>query len=720
MHFELGFLVSIVVILIVSRLFGEIAQRIGQPSVIGQLIAGLALGPSLFGLLFPETQHLIFPSAPEKKAMLQAFAEYGVLLLLVLTGMEVDTRLLKRIGAPAGVISATGVTVPFACGVGLGLLAPVSLVPDNGHRLITALFLGVALSISSIKIVAMVVREMNFARRDLGQIMVASSIIEDSIGWIILALILGLAGAHGFALGHIAFTVAGVAVFLALSLTIGRPLTAAAIRFVNDTALGENAVLTLILVIIGVFALITQALGVQTVLGAFVAGVLIGQSPILAGRIAEQLRAMVAGLFAPLFFALAGLSADLTVLKSPAVLALTLALVLVASVGKFLGAFLGGAMGGLARGESLALALGMNARGSTEVIVASLGLSMGALTQTLYSMIVTMAVVTTLIMPPSLRWALGRVPLRPGEEERLQREAFEANGFVANMERFLLAASDHPNGRFAARLVGLLASSRGQPATVLQLEANKLVASEPGAVSAARTPAEDLKKGADAGRAERPEEAAGAPNVAVKEKVRIGSLAEALSEEAPKGYSCLVLGFDPAQAPRGGFNPVIADAARAFEGPVAVAIARGAHQRAPTTATLRILAPVTGSAQTRRAAEVAVELARAARADLTVLFLPPPASGRGAARRHRALASALEEATLREIAEIAARRGQGVQFRSARNRDRRSAILDEARRNAASVVVYGAERGPSESLLFGETADSLLEGSEVSLLFVAS
>ncbi len=401
-------------------------------------------------------------------------------------------------------------------------------------------------------------------------------------------------------------------------------------------------------------------------------------------------------------------------------LGLTLALVLIASVGKFVGAFVGGKIGGLARKESLALALGMNARGSTEVIIASLGLSMGALTQTLYSMIVTMAVLTTLVMPPSLRWALRRVPMRPGEEERLKREAFEASGFVANVERFLIAASEHPNGRLAARLVGLLASSRGQPVTVMELEPNKLLAPTLSARESGRTMAADLKKGADAARAVRPKEAGDAPSVVVKEKAPKGSLAEALSEEVPKGYGCLVLGFDPARSPGGGFSSIIADAARAFEGPVMVTVARGAHQRAPTTAALRIIAPVTGSVQTRRAAEAAIELARAAAVELTILFVGPRKPGSSPVRRRLELASALERATLKEIVEMAERRGQAVRSLSRRNRDQASAILDEARRSAASLVVFGVDQGPSEALLFGEAADALLEASDVSLLFVAS
>ena len=277
----------------------------------------------------------------------------------------------------------------------LGLMAPSELLSNPNHRLVTALFLGVALSISSIKIVAMVVHDMNFTRRDLGQLIVASAIIEDSLGWIIIAVIFGIANAGGFEIRQFAWNIGGVALFLVVSLTLGRRLVTVSIRLVNDNFLSEFPVVTLILVIMGGMALITQALGLQTVLGAFVAGVLVGESPILTKHIAGQLRGMVTSFFAPVFFAMAGINADLTVLASPRVLALTTVLVLIASVGKFAGAFVGGAIGRLSRAESLALAVGMNARGSTEVIVASIGLSIGALTSSLYSMIVTMAVLTT-------------------------------------------------------------------------------------------------------------------------------------------------------------------------------------------------------------------------------------------------------------------------------------------------------------------------------------
>src|SRR6185503_5872603 len=267
--------------------------------------------------------------------------------------------------------------------------------------------------------------------------------------------------------------VVGTLAFMAFSLTIGRRLVSLIIRWVNDTFVSEFAVITVILLIMGAMAFTTHLIGVHTVLGAFVAGILIGESPILTKHIDEQLRGLIIAFFMPVFFGTAGLSADLTVLKDPSLLLLTVGLIAIATVGKFGGAFLGGKIGGLRANEALALATGMNARGSTEVIVATVGLSMGALSHNLFTMIVAMAVLTTLAMPPTLRWALARLPMRKEEKERLEREEMQAKGFVTNLERLLVAVDDSPNGQFGSRVAGMLAGTRSMPTTVMHITAAK-------------------------------------------------------------------------------------------------------------------------------------------------------------------------------------------------------------------------------------------------------
>src|ERR671939_602642 len=324
---EVIFLLQIIVLLVAGRLLGEAMQRIGQPAVMGQLIAGILLGPSFFGAIWPEAQHALFPKSPEQKAMLDAISQLGILMLLLLTGMETDLGLVRKVRRAAFSVSVTGITVPFACGFALGEFLPESMLPRPDLRLITSLFLGTALSISSVKIVAMVVREMNFMRRNVGQVIVASAIIDDTIGWVIIAITFSLA-LHGsldlMSLGQ-------SAIFLFVSFTIGRRLVFRLIRWTNDTFVSDAAVITTILVIMGVMALITQAIGVHTVLGAFVAGILVGESPILTEEIDRQLRGIVAGLFMPVFFGLAGLSSDLSILKDSELAWLTAGLVLIAS-----------------------------------------------------------------------------------------------------------------------------------------------------------------------------------------------------------------------------------------------------------------------------------------------------------------------------------------------------------------------------------------------------
>jgi len=489
------FIAQLALLLLVGRLMGEAVQRIGQPSVMGQLIGGLLLGPSFFGLLWPSAQHAIFPADPVQKGMLDAVSELGVLMLLLLTGMETDLQMVRRVGRAAIAVALAGVAIPFACGFALGEMLPAQYLPKPDARLVTAIFLGTALSISSVKIVAMVVREMNFMRRDLGQIIVASAILEDTIGWVIIAVAFGLAAAGTIDVWSVSRAVVGTALFMVASFTVGRPIVFRLIRWANDNFKSDFPVITTILIIMAAMALTTQLIGVNTVLGAFVAGILIGESPILTRHIDEELRGLIVALFMPVFFGLSGLNADLTILRSPDLALLAVGLIVIASIGKFLGAFIGGTIGGLSRAESLALGCGMNARGSTEVIVATLGLSAGLLSQNLFTLIVTMAIVTTTAMPAMLRWSLKRLPLHKKERLRLEREELDAKGFVTNLERLLVAADDSANGKFAAQLAGIVAGSAGKPTTILDLAANVKKDSEKtkGSATAARQPAGDAK-----------------------------------------------------------------------------------------------------------------------------------------------------------------------------------------------------------------------------------
>jgi Kef-type K+ transport system membrane component KefB/nucleotide-binding universal stress UspA family protein len=746
---EALFIAEILALMIAGRLLGEAMLRLRQPAVMGQLIAGLILGPSLFGLLLPDVQHALFPKNPEQKAMIDAISQFGILLLLLLTGMETDLKLVRQTGRASIFASLMGIIVPFACGVALGEMLPDSMLPDPGKRLITSLFLGTALSIASVKIVALVVAEMKFTRRVVGQVILASAIIDDSVGWIIVSIIFSLA-LHGSVDGWaLAQSIVGTFVFMAASLTIGRRIVFSIIRWVNDTFVSEFAVITAILVIMGAMSLITYAIGVHTVLGAFVAGILVGESPILTRHIDEQLRGLITAFFAPVFFGIAGLSADLTILADPHIALLTAGLIVIASVGKFGGAFVGAELGGLTRREGFALACGMNARGSTEVIIATVGLSMGALNQNLFTMIVAMAVITTTAMPPTLRWALSRIPMRKEEKQRLEREDMEARGFVPNLERLLLATDDSPNGKFASRLAGMLAGTRGVPTTVLHITDPKKIEAkkpeepdkngpgtcddkksgaerkkpvkaekaEPADEAKAEKAGESVKQAADQIKSKQKKDEKTDTSVDVTTIVHEAPSADVIAAEAKKGYDILMIGLAETTAKDGHeFSDAVTGLALGFDGPLAIAAMRGELHDKPD-GKLDILVPVNGTEPSRRAAEVAITMARATRASLTVLYVAVR-TRRGGQRGTRTRRH--EEAILKDIVAIAD--GYNMSIRTAVLADDTAdgAILNEAKRRKNNLIVMGVGQRPGERLFFGDTAAALLQESACSLLFVAS
>jgi Kef-type K+ transport system membrane component KefB/nucleotide-binding universal stress UspA family protein len=721
---EAIFLSEIIVLLVCGRLLGEAMQRIGQPAIMGQLIAGILLGPSVLGALWPDLQQSLFPQSREQKSMIDAVSQLGILMLLLLTGMETDLSVVRRLGRAALSVSIAGVSLPFVCGFALGELLPETMLPAPDQRLITSLFLGTALSISSVKIVAMVVREMNFMRRTVGQVIVAAAIIDDTIGWTIMAVTFGLASHGGLDVASLGQSVLGTAVFLLASFTIGRGAVSALIRWANDTLVSDVPVITTILVVTGTMALITHAIGVHTVLGAFVAGILIGQSPILTKHIDEQLRGLIIALFMPVFFGLAGLNANLAIVKNPSLLLLSLGFIVIASLGKFSGAFLGGAIGGLTWRESLAIGCGMNARGSTEVIVASIGLSMGALGQDLYTMIVAMAVVTTMAMPPMLRWALAHLPFAPEEESRLEREAIEARGFVTSMERLLVAVDDSATGSFASRLAGLLAGARSLPITVVHVAAATAADRERSAAQAAKI--ESVVKAA-AEEAMRDGSASEAVPSSADITTRLSSapMEQTIASEARKGYDFLVIGTEPTMAADSEFAEGVARLAAEFEGPFAVAAARGPHREDPIPPELRILAPVTGTGFSRRGAEVALALARAGHGSVLALHVATAAARRPAWRRRFGAPWTVrtrdnEKATLGDIVRLGEQLGISVRAAARRHAAAEEAILRQQRIGKHNLIVMGVSPRTGSNLFFGSVPAAVLARSDCSILFVSS
>jgi nucleotide-binding universal stress UspA family protein len=450
-------------------------------------------------------------------------------------------------------------------------------------------------------------------------------------------------------------------------------------------------------------------IGIHTVLGAFVAGILVGESPILTRHIDEQLRGLVVALFMPVFFSLAGLNADLSILREPRLLALTCGLIAVASAGKFGGAFLGGTLGGMSRRESMALACGMNARGSTEVIVATIGLSLGVISQDLFTMIVTTAIVTTLAMPPTLRWAFSRLPMHEEERSRLERETFEAKGFFSKVERLLVTVDDSANGKLAVHLAGLIAGSRNITTTVLHLGRG----SPKAALKAATAASASSSSRADEGKGGRAH---------VMLRTDTFATDSAVAREIQKGYGLLVVGIAKTEASQGGFHEEVARIAASCDGPLAVVVARGPQLDLAKEGALNILVPVRGNKVSRRAAEVALSIAKMSNSPMTALYVLGTAGLGGAQRRLRRPTSThhYEEAGLKEIVELADREGRSIRTALRLDVSPEDAILRQARLGHYNLIVLGVGRPAGETLFFGKVAAAVLENSDCSILFISS
>ena len=720
MHGSSGaiFLAQITVLLLVGRLLGELMQRVRQPAVMGQLLAGVLLGPSVFGALLPSLQHRLFPPMAAQQGMLEGVAQLGVLMLLLITGMEMDFARVKNARRAALFASSCGILVPFALGFGLGEVVPHWLIPSEHRRTITALFLGTALAISSVKIVASVIRDLDFMRRNVGQIIVAAAIVDDTIGWIILSMIVGFARTGELNTADIAKTALSTAIFLVVSFTVGRRVVYFLIRWTNDHLLSEMPVITTTLVVMGVLGLVTQGFGVQTVLGAFVAGMLIGQSPILTKHIDEQLRGMIVALFMPVFFGLAGLSADVRVISTPMMGLITLAFIVIASVGKFAGAFAGGALGGLSNAESLALACGMNARGSTEIIVATIGLAVGALDTMLFTMIVTMAVVTTLLMPPMLRWAFSRIPIGEDERAQLERAEYEQRAFVSRLERVLLATDQSASGRLASYLVGLITAPRGVPVTAL--------APEPAADFAAVRHFEDVREAMEQAAVRTQAETVsgnGPPEIDLIARQSVEPAEDAVAREARKGYDLLVIGMEPLT--RGGteLSPTLAGVAKGFDRAVCLVSARGREAKDPMSAVRRILLPVIGEAYSRDAADLALALAQTSGARVTALYV---ATGNERTTWGRRLTRSWSladtgDTVLRDVLDLSRHYSVPVHTAVVSRKVPEKSVLAELAAGGYDLIVMGVLGArPGDAVFPSGTAAVLLELAPCSMLLLAS
>ncbi|MGK5497205.1 cation:proton antiporter [Streptomyces sp. URMC 125] len=409
-------LLQVGVLLTAAHGLGRLALRVGLPALVGELSAGVLLGPTVLGHAAPAVTGWLFPSDPGQTRLLDAVTQIGLLLLVGVTGAQFDAGFLRRRGATATRVSLAGLLVPLGFGMAAGYLVPGELLAEPDRRHLFAFFLGVALCVTALPVIAKTLAELDLLHRDVGQLVITAAFFDDAVGWLLLAVVSAVA--VGGAGGQVAATALYAALFLATALLLRRPLA----RYATRTRSGERAAgstLTIAVALVLLYAAGSAAIGMEALFGAFVAGATV-LSRVAPSRLAP-LRTVVMSFFAPLFLAGIGLHMDLTLLADPTVAATAAGVLAVAVLGKFAGAYLGARASRLGHWEGVALGAGMNARGMIEVVIALAGLRLGVLTTAAFTCIVLVAVVTSVIAPPLLRRSARRIGVGDEERERERR-----------------------------------------------------------------------------------------------------------------------------------------------------------------------------------------------------------------------------------------------------------------------------------------------------------
>ncbi|MFI6684110.1 cation:proton antiporter [Streptomyces sp. NPDC050485] len=415
-HALLVLLLQVGLLLCTALLLGRLADRFGMPAVVGELCAGVLFGPTVLGHLLPYASAWLFPRTAAQFNLLDAIGQIGVVLLVGVTGVAVDLGLVRRKGTVALRVGLAGLVIPLAVGSVAGALAPRSLLSGSTDRVTFALFVGVAMCVSALPVIAKTLSDMNLLHRTIGQLTIAAGVVDDVIGWLLLSVVSAMATV-GVRAGAVASSVGLLAIAVLVTATVVRPLVRRALARCRRSPENGPTIATAVVTIV-LSAAATQAMGFEAAFGAFLGGLVIGSVNTADLVRLAPLRAVVASVLAPLFFATAGLRVDLTVLSHAVPLLAAVAAVLIAVIGKFAGAYLGALTSKLTRWEALALAGGMNARGVIQIVVAAVGLRVGVLDTTTYTIVILVAITTSLMAPPILRYAMPRIVVTEEETER--------------------------------------------------------------------------------------------------------------------------------------------------------------------------------------------------------------------------------------------------------------------------------------------------------------
>jgi Kef-type K+ transport system membrane component KefB len=391
-------LAQIIMIILVARLFGWFFKKIGQPSVIGEIIAGIALGPSLLGLYFPDFFHALFPANSLEN--LKFLSQIGLILFMFVIGMELDIKVLKNRAKEAIVISHASIVIPFALGIGLAYFVYDRFAPEGVKFLSFSLFMGIAMSITAFPVLARIVQERGMHKTKLGAIAITCAAADDITAWCLLAVVIAIVKAGTFESSMYIISLA--ALYVVVMIYLVKPfLKRIGDLYGSKDSLSKPVVAIFFLILI-ISSYATELVGIHALFGAFMMGAIMPDVPKFRTVFIAKVEDVSVILLLPLFFVFTGLRTEIGLLNEPYLWKVTGFIILVAVVGKFFGSALAAKFVGQSWRNSLVIGALMNTRGLMELIVLNIGLALGVLTSEVFTMMVIMALVTTFMTGPAL------------------------------------------------------------------------------------------------------------------------------------------------------------------------------------------------------------------------------------------------------------------------------------------------------------------------------
>ncbi len=397
----INLLLQLSAMLILARIFSEVARKLKQPAVVGEILAGIILGPTIFGLFFPDFFESLFGSNDKANIALDGFVQIAVVLLLFIAGIEVELQVVWSQGKKALQIAITSMVLPIIAGFVVAYTIPEFLGVNINDRIVASTFFGLAISITALAVIARILMDLNLFKTKSGLLIIAATMIIDVIGWIVFSVILSLSESGKSSLG--VWPTIGLTLFFTITmLTLGKGLINRVLPWTNKNLAWPGGLLSLSLAICFIAASFTEFIGIHAIFGAFIIGVALGDSEHLTEKAKEILHQFINNIFAPIFFVSIGLKVNFIEGFDLGVVSVV---VIVGFLTKYFGAYLGGRFTGLKRNTSMMVGFGLSARGSMDIILGLIALENGLVSESLFIGLVILALLSSIVSGPLMEWS---------------------------------------------------------------------------------------------------------------------------------------------------------------------------------------------------------------------------------------------------------------------------------------------------------------------------